>query len=169
MGPVGHLGIPLPVARLLKLNLVVTGLCALLPDIVDKPLWALGIGNGRYVAHTLLFVFLVAIVFSLKKKRYGLSAFFGGILHLLLDAGGFVPWRYPFARYQFPQEEFSFGKLFHSVFGLSGAGEELIWVVSIGLAVFLVLWLTTRLRKRSDHNTYHAGQSGAIGGEDDQE
>ena len=146
---------------------MVTGLCALLPDIVDKPLWALGIGSGRYVAHTLLFVFLVAIAFSLKKKRYGLSALLGGMLHLLLDSGGFVPWFYPFARYQFPHEELSFGRLFHSVFALSGAGEELIWVVSIGFAVFLILWLTSRLRKRSDQKTYHARQPDRTTDEDE--
>jgi uncharacterized membrane-anchored protein len=110
MGPLAHLGIPLPVARLLKLNLVVTGLCALLPDLVDKPLSALGIGNGRYVAHTLLFVLLAAIAFSLKNRRYGLSALLVGILHLALDSRGFVPWFYPFVTYEFPREEFSFGQ-----------------------------------------------------------
>ncbi len=151
MGPVGHLGIPLPVSRLLKLNMVVTGLCALLPDLVDKPLWALGIVcYGRYAAHTLLFVFLVAIVFSLRKRAYGLSALLGGMSHLLLDAvgGGFVPWFYPFVKYNFPHEEFS--KAWFSLSSIfSDTGKELLWVIAISGAVLLILWLMAWLRRRS--------------------
>lgn len=107
MGPLGHLGITLGAAHVLnrpsplKLNLWVVAFSALLPDLVDKPLYLLGIGNGRYVAHTLLFVFLVAAAVSLKNKLHGLSVVFGAMLHLLLDSGRSVPWLYPFVNYTF--------------------------------------------------------------------
>ncbi len=68
---------------------------------MDKPLYLLGIGDGRYVGHTLLFVFLVAAAVSLKNKLYGLSVLFGAVFHLLLDSGGFVPWLYPFVNHSF--------------------------------------------------------------------
>jgi hypothetical protein len=106
MGPAGHLGIALGAGYVsnrvphLKLNLWVVAFSALLPDLLDKPLYVLGIGDGRYVGHTLLFVFLVAGAVSFKNKRWGLSVLFGAILHLLLDSGG-VPWLYPFVNYDF--------------------------------------------------------------------
>ena len=108
MGPLGQLGITLGAAYLLnrvppiKLNLWIVAFSTLLPDLVDKPLYLLGIGDGRYVGHTLLFVFLVAGAFSLKNKIYGLSVLFGALLHLLFDSGvGFVPWLYPFVSHTF--------------------------------------------------------------------
>ena len=139
----------------LKLNLPVVVLCALLPDIVDKPLSALGIGGGRYIAHTLLFVFVVAIAFSLWKRVYGLSALLGGVSHLLLDLGGFVLWFYPFASYDFPSQEFDpsgfFPNLFdylQEIFTLSAVGKELIWVAAIWVATFLCLRLHSWFIKR---------------------
>lgn len=107
MGPLGHLGITLGAAHIsnraprLELNLWVVAFAALLPDLVDKPLYLLGIGEGRYVGHTLLFVCVVAAAVSLKNKMYGLSLLFGAVLHLLFDWGGFVPWLYPFISYDF--------------------------------------------------------------------
>ena len=74
MGPAGHLGITLGAAHVLnraprlKLNLWVIAVSSWLPDLVDKPLYLLGIGDGRYVGHTLMFVFLVAAAVSLKNK-----------------------------------------------------------------------------------------------------
>ena len=149
----GRLGvrIPLRIARLVKPELVVTGFCYLLPDLVDKPLWGLGIGYGRYVAHTLLFLFLVAIAFSLRKRVYGLFALVGGMTHLLLD-WGFVPWFYPFVGYDFPHKEFS------DIFTWSAVGKELIRGASIGLAVFLILRLASWLRKAGKSRMHHGSR-----------
>jgi len=108
---------PQAAALLLKPPVTVTVLCFLLPDLVDKPLWALGVGCGRYVAHTLLFVFLVSLAFALKKRAYGVFALFGGMLHLLTDIGWFIPWLYPFVRYDFPQLEFIDHKLVNGGWG----------------------------------------------------
>lgn len=161
MGPVGHLGISLAAGWPLKLNLPVVAVTSLLPDLVDKPLWVLGMGSGRYVGHTLLFVFLVAIVLSIRKRIYGLSALFGGMSHLFLDSQldqqSLVPWFYPFVSYDFPHRKFSWSGLYARL--SAGAGEELMWVVAACVAACLILWLISRLRKRMRKRLYDACQS----------
>jgi hypothetical protein len=155
VGPIGHVGIALPAGRVLRLNLPIVFLCALLPDLVDKSLWALGIGGGRYIAHTLLFVFVIAGVLFLWRRVYGLSALLGIGSHLLLDIRGFIPWFYPFVSYDFPKREFAPSHFFsnlvdllHNNLTLSRLGEELIWVISVCAAAFLCLWLYSRFSKR---------------------
>ena len=125
-------------AGVLKPELAVASLCFLLPDLLDKPLWLLGIGMGRFVGHTLLFVFLVAFVFFLRKRTYGLFALAGGMLHLLSDVGYFTPWFYPFVEYDFPQPEFwdTF-----TLVNVIGTFMELALVI---LAISLLLWLSSR-------------------------
>ena len=56
MFPIGHIGISVSVGRLFRFNLAVVAFTAILPDLVDKPLWLLGVGEGRFIAHSLLFV-----------------------------------------------------------------------------------------------------------------
>ena len=162
MTPVGHVGIALPVAYALRLNLAVVFLCALLPDLVDKPLWALGIGAPRYVAHTLLFVLVVTAAFFLWKKPYGLAALLGGVSHLVLDwldGGSPVPWFYPLTSYDFPHREFDpssfFSNLFSALeynFNPSRVGNELIWIAVAVVAAFLCLrlynWYCNQRRQR---------------------
>jgi len=152
-------GIVLPVAYLLRLNLAVTAICALLPDLVDKPLCALGIGAPRYIAHTLLFVFLVSVAFFLWRRAYGLAALLGGVSHLLLDLNSMVPWFYPFVSYNFPERQFDPSRFFTNLFGaldysftLSRVANELMWVAVSVAAAFLWLrlsrWRSQRLKRR---------------------
>ncbi|MDY6892807.1 MAG: metal-dependent hydrolase, partial [Chloroflexota bacterium] len=158
MTPIGHIGITLPIAYVLRLNLPVAGLCTVMPDIVDKPLEAVGIGDGRYIAHTLVFVALVTVAFSLWKRVYGLAALLGGVSHLLLDwvDGGIpVPWFYPFVDYGFPEWEFDphgfFSNLsgtFEANFILSRMGKEMIWVAVAVVTVLLCLGLYRWYRRR---------------------
>ena len=160
MGPLGHLGIPLPVAHLLKLNLAVTGLCALLPDLVDKPLYLMGATScSRYAAHTVLFVLLVAVAFSLKSRLLGLSALFGGVLHLVLDSGYFVPWFYPFVRYDFPESDIGVSEYLHRLLTFRFWSSELIWVASACLAVLILLRLIPWLRRRRQKATCHISRA----------
>ena len=128
-------------AGVLKAELAVTGFCFLLPDLLDKPLWMLGISCGRFVGHTLLFVFLVAFVFSLRKRTYGLFALVGGMLHLLSDVGWFMPWLYPFVKYDFPQLEFWDTFRWYQAAGLF---MELALII---LAVSILLWFSSRREK----------------------
>ncbi|MDM7998542.1 MAG: hypothetical protein QUS33_00710, partial [Dehalococcoidia bacterium] len=79
------------------------GFSFILPDLVDKPLWMVGVfTDGRNIGHTLFTTFLVALAFSIKKRVYGVVALCGGLAHLLSDTSGMVPWLYPFKSYDFP-------------------------------------------------------------------
>lgn len=161
MTPIGHVGIALPAGYVLRLSLPLVFLGAILPDLIDKPLDALGIGGGRYIAHTLLFAFVVAGLFSLWKKKYGLSVLVGMISHLLLDSGGFVPWFYPFENYKFPKLNFHPSHFLSNLFdllrnnsSLSSMGKDLIWVIVTIAAALLCLWLYSWFRKRQNKGDF---------------
>lgn len=66
---------------------------ALLPDIIDKPLGliVLNYGNGRMIAHTLVFALLLTAAAFYKKdmRLYALSG--GTWMHLLLDSMWLFP------------------------------------------------------------------------------
>ena len=143
-GPVGHIGIPVALAYLLRLNPVVAAFCGILPDLVDKHLSAMGVGGGRYIGHTLLSVLLVSVAFSLRKRKNGLAALVGGVSHLLLDLGGLVPWLYPFKGYDFYEQRLNLSRFVREYFTFSGLGMELIWVAIAGVLAFLCLWLLRR-------------------------
>jgi hypothetical protein len=131
----------LKLAGVLKPELAVTVICFLLPDLLDKPLWMLGIGMGRFVGHTLLFVFLVAFAFFLRKRTYGLFALVGGMLHLLSDAGTFMPWLYPFVKYDVPQLEF------WGIFKWYWVAVLFVQLAVVILALSLFLWFSSRRKK----------------------
>jgi inner membrane protein len=87
-----HLGLTLAAAQLFKRrnpDLAMVALGSLLPDMIDKPLGYLifgSPGNGRIIAHTLLFLLcLVALAaLSPSHRLYSLS---GGVSsHLILDS-----------------------------------------------------------------------------------
>ena len=82
MYPLAHIGIALLLGKLLRRRLKLKdmrliALGSMLPDIIDKPLTILGVGSGRFVAHSLLFTIFV----SLLSREVG----FGCVIHLLLD------------------------------------------------------------------------------------
>jgi len=131
---------------LTKVELAVIGFCLLLPDLLDKPLWFLGIGMGRFVGHTLFFVFLVAFVFFLRKRTYGLFALVAGMLHLLTDVGYFIPWFYPFVEYDFPQPEFWDTLTLGNVIGTFM--ELALVLLLVILAVSLLRWLLSRRKEQ---------------------
>ncbi len=148
-GPVGHIGISLALAIVLRLNPVVTVFCGILPDLVDKPLDAMEIGGGRYVGHTLLFVLLVSAAFALWKWRYGLAALVGGMSHLVLDMDGLVPWFYPFKDYEFYDEGFSLIQFLKDYLTASKLGSELLVVAAVGAAILpVLLFFNWRSRRR---------------------
>jgi hypothetical protein len=127
MGPLGYLGVPQLVACLPKQDLAVIGLGALVPDLVHKPPRLLGVTfYGRYAAHTIVFALLVSAAFSLKSRLLGLSALFGGMLHLLLDSGYLVLWFYPFVRHDFPEGRAGVSEYLHRVLTLSCRSSDLI-------------------------------------------
>ncbi len=75
----------------------------MLPDIIDKTILFLGLGSGRYIFHSLLFVFLsFLILFIVTKgnKEVSFPFLIGMLFHLLLDLPG-IPLFYPFIEYEF--------------------------------------------------------------------
>jgi hypothetical protein len=143
-GPVIHVGVSLVLAFLFRLNPVVTVFCGILPDLVDKPLAALGVGGGRYIGHTIIFAVVVAATFSMWKRKYGLAALVGLISHLLLDLNALVPWFYPFKDYNFSEGRFSFVEWFQSYLDFSKLGYEVIIVALVALVAFICWWVYRR-------------------------
>jgi inner membrane protein len=71
------------------LDIRVLILGTILPDIIDKPLEFLNIGDGRMIAHTLLITLVILItgfyVYLNHKKTWVLAISIGMVTHLLLD------------------------------------------------------------------------------------
>jgi hypothetical protein len=147
-GPVIHVGVSAVLALLFRLNPVVTVFCGILPDLVDKPLAALGIGGGRYIGHTLLFAGVMIILFTVWKKKYGLAALIGLMFHLLLDLNALIPWFYPFKEYSFSSRRFSFAEWFSNYLDFSKVGYELIIVALAGVVAFICCRLYQRYTRR---------------------
>lgn len=100
----GHLGITLLVGMLLSLPIIPVIIGVLLPDVIDKTLFTLGIlPCGRSFAHNIFFGPIVAsLVFVLtRRKNIAIPILFGLYMHLLEDAKNFVPWFYPIVNYNF--------------------------------------------------------------------
>ncbi|MGB9576989.1 MAG: metal-dependent hydrolase [Candidatus Micrarchaeia archaeon] len=115
MLPLAHTGIAAFFAENTRPQLLqpaATAFFALLPDLVDKPLFLLGVTpSSRFIAHTLFFAFAVSLIVFFaapRKLRWPLacSALFGCTTHLLLDSYGFLPLFYPFLPYDFPSTNF---------------------------------------------------------------
>jgi hypothetical protein len=152
-GPILHFGVSAGLAFVFKLNPVITIICGLLPDMLDAPLAAFGIGGGRYIGHTLLFAAVVVGLFFLWRRRYGYAAFAGLASHLILDLNGFVPWLYPFKNYVFPDKKLSFYEWFKNYLDLTHAGYELLVIVILGIVIFIGWWLYKRHTQKEKKST----------------
>jgi hypothetical protein len=133
--------------RIVRPEAAATAFSFLLPDLIDKPLWVLGVfSDGRNIGHTLLLVSLVALAFSLKKRVYGLFALCGGISHLLLDTSGYIPWFYPFKGYDFPTVDYREIVTFANV--VETLVEMAFVVVVVSVAVLVILSFSSWVNKR---------------------
>ena len=109
----GHVGISILLGSLFSLALFVVLIATLMPDLIDKSLFLLGLTNtGRFIGHTLFLGFLFSLIVHIifRKKLFSISFLFGYLLHLLEDAVKFVPWFYPFVNYDF--STYSIGPVF---------------------------------------------------------
>ena len=96
---------------LARFSLYATLIGALGPDIIDKVISMQVVGYGRYIGHTLLFDFCIALLVFLifrKKHRIWMGFILGWQMHLLLDSGGFLPLFFPFKQYDFSYEYINF-------------------------------------------------------------
>lgn len=84
-----HVGIALASAQLLsRASLAFLALGSMLPDIIDKPLSQIVFGSpsmGRTVAHTLLFLMLLATLCFYSQNIRLFSLTWGVLIHLSLD------------------------------------------------------------------------------------
>jgi len=109
----GHIGISVLLGSFLSLSLLVVLMGAMMPDIIDKALYFLGLTNtGRFIGHTLFLGIVITLIVHVifRKKLLSISISFGYMLHLLEDATKFVPWFYPFVNYDF--SAYSIGPVF---------------------------------------------------------
>lgn len=93
----------IPQLKKLKINRFFLLVGSLLPDIVDKPLFLFGFGNGRFFSHNLLFLiisFSIVYLSSKRNKYISFSFLTGLIIHIILDIPH-VPLFYPFISYEF--------------------------------------------------------------------
>ena len=119
MFPLFHLAVPLFISEIpyirkkFMINRFALLFGALIPDIIDKLLYFLGIGPGRYICHSLLFLFgssLIIFLFTLVVKNLKLieidknsytvtfSYLLGISIHFILDLPK-IPLFYPFISY----------------------------------------------------------------------
>ena len=145
--------------RLLRPELAVAAFSFIVPDLIDKSLWVLGVlTDGRNIGHTLFTTFLVAFAFSLKKRVYGLVALGGGLAHLLSDRSELVPWFYPFKTYDFPTEDW------HGVLTLRNLAwtlfETVVVAIVVSTAVLFILSLSSWVRQRRTQKIAGASRSG---------
>jgi len=98
----------------LEVNRLTILIASLLPDIIDKVFLFFGIGDGRFISHSLLFLVIsVLLIFLVNKTLFltsfsekiknsysiALSFFIGIFIHLLLDLPN-IPLFYPFIEYK---------------------------------------------------------------------
>ena len=84
-----HVGLTLACSRLLHhVNLAALAFGSMLPDIIDKPLGLIVFGSpnmGRTIAHTLLFLLLLAALSFHTRDIRLISITWGVLAHLILD------------------------------------------------------------------------------------
>ena len=133
--------------RMLSPEAAVTAFAFMLPDLIDKPLWVLGlISDGRFIGHTLLIWALVAGAFYLVKPAYGWFALAGGLLHRLLDVFAFMPWFYPFKQYDWPTVDYHGVVTWFPIVWTFLEMAVVVCLVSLGVAA--VMGFLSRVRKR---------------------
>lgn len=104
----GHLAVSALLHRYLDLDLGPVMAAGAFPDVTDKLLCqVLHITpSGRMYGHTLLSVALTTLlvrqVWGARVARAWAAGYLG---HLIADMGGFIPWLYPFRRYEFKEAE----------------------------------------------------------------
>lgn len=107
----GHIGITIFIATMLYLPILFAVIGVLLPDVVDKGLYLLGIVPcTKYFGHTIFFVFIVGSLTYVITRRWKLvlAISVGCSLHLIEDAiylhflnnsSDFIPWFFPLLNY----------------------------------------------------------------------
>lgn len=100
----GHIGITAFTSSLLFLPALFAVGGALLPDIIDKGLFELGVVPcTRLIAHSIFFFPIAGLAAYgiTRNKKIALAVALGAFLHLVEDVQGNVPLLYPLKEYAF--------------------------------------------------------------------
>jgi len=100
----GHIGITLFIASLFFLPVLGAVVGVLLPDIIDKGMFVLGIWPcSRFIAHTVFFFPVAGLVtYAItRNKKLAIAVALGALLHISQDVHDFVPFFYPVVQYDF--------------------------------------------------------------------
>lgn len=105
----GHFALPLIVRHYFpdRADMPAFTAASIAPDLLDKSLQQAGLAiSSRSYAHTLLgLVASSGIVWAAFGRAAMVNWAAGYFVHLLCDAGGNVPWLYPFAAYHFRRSD----------------------------------------------------------------
>jgi hypothetical protein len=97
-----------------EVNRLTILIASILPDIIDKIFLFFGIGDGRFISHSLFFILISVLLIFLVNKALLLTRFseriknsysiaisflIGAFIHLLLDLPN-IPLFYPFVAYE---------------------------------------------------------------------
>lgn len=106
----GHIGINAFLASMIFLPVLAFVIGGELPDVVDKGLFVLGnefnlfvYPCSRLIAHTFYFPIMAGLVAFLitRDKKIALAVGLGSAMHLVEDLHDFIPFFYPFVKYDF--------------------------------------------------------------------
>ena len=147
----------IPIIKKYKINRFALIIGSLLPDIIDKPLFLLGLANGRFFSHNLLFTIIsFLIVFLVSKRNLEISLPFlaGMVLHLLLDLP-YVPLFYPFITYKYIIVEEPLLYWFNALF----TNPIVLSTEIIGIAILIFILIHNKLYHVEDIKNYLKGSS----------
>lgn len=128
---------------------------SLLPDLIDKPILFLGLGSGRFLSHSLLFIFITfLIVFGITKgnKKVSLPLLIGMIFHLVLDLPD-IPLFFPFISYEYIILEDPFSVWINSLL----TNPIVIMTELAGILFIIFILINNRLYHIKDITNYLKG------------
>ena len=142
----------IPIIKKYKINRWALIIGSLLPDIIDKPILLLGLGNGRFFSHNLLFIIIsFLLVFLISKRNLEISFPFliGLAIHLILDLP-YVPLFYPFITYNFKTVEEPLKYWFNALF----TNPIVLTTEIIGFAILIFILIHNKLYHTEDIKNY---------------
>jgi len=132
----------------------------LLPDIIDKPIFLLGFGTGRYLSHNLLFAlvsFFALFLLTKKNLKISLPFLIGIFSHFILDIP-YVPFFYPFISYDWLVIDEPLLYWFTSMF----TNPVVIITEITGVIIFTYILLKNKLFRYSVILDYLKGDSSSV-------
>lgn len=156
--PIFHVTVPLIIfevpiiKRKFEFNRFALIIGSLLPDIIDKSLLFLNLGNGRGFSHSILFIVISFVILHLVVKRKTNISYpflLGLSFHLVLDLPE-VPLFYPFIVYEFLVVEDPIGLWLYKLFN-----DPLVYLTEItGILILFFILINNKLFNRKDLVTF---------------